>query len=414
MKLFKSSLVALALAMSTGVQAERVAITNAKIYTSTEQGVLENATVVIDDGKIFAINPESVAADRSVDAQGKILTPGLISSMNQLGLVEVGAVARSRDAGDKKADLTFDASYAFNPKSTVIPYTRKGGITQDVVFPMGGDSIYLGQTFVVELTGDYDSVVKKNQALIVELGAKSSGSRALDMQSFVEKLEDAQKAKKQADKEKKDDKKKAKTVKRGEQVIQDVLAGNKQVVIDVERASDILHVLAIKERFNLDVVLAGAADAVVVAEQIAKAKVPVIMSATTNLPSSFDSLHNSLENAGKLHRAGVKVVLTAGGDTHNMYQLRFNAGLAVANGMPYDAAMAAITSNVADAFHLDGGKIAVGEKADIALWNADPFELSSKVEKLWINGKEQSLRSRQDALRDRYLKQSDMPKAYTK
>ena len=107
------------------VNAQTIAITNATIYTVTEQGILNNATVVIEDGKIIAIHSatqEKLNADKIIDAQGRILTPGLIGSMNQLGLVEVGAVSRTRDAGDKKADITFDASLAFNPKSTVIPY----------------------------------------------------------------------------------------------------------------------------------------------------------------------------------------------------------------------------------------------------------------------------------------------------
>ena len=398
----------------SSVQAANVAITNAKVYTATDGGVLENATVVIEQGKILAINPENITTDNIIDAQGKILTPGFISSMNQLGLVEVSAVSQSRDAGDKKAGMTFDPSLAFNPKSSVIPYTRKGGITQDVVFPTGGESFYLGQSFTVELTGNFDSVVQSNQALVIELGAESSGSRAINLQKLTEKLEDGKKSLDKANNKKKDADKDNKPLKRDEQVIRDVLTGKKQLIIDVERASDILHVLKLKERFNLDVVLVGAADAVLVAAKIAQANVPVVMSTTANLPGSFDSLHASLENAAKLHQAGVKVVITTSGDTHNMYQLRFNAGLAVANGLPYQAALAAVTSNVADVFHLEGGKLAVGEKADLVLWSADPFELSSKVEKLWINGQEFSTQSRQDALRKRYMTQSELPKAYTK
>ena len=413
MKLFKSSLIALALAAATSANAASLAITNAKVYTSTAQGVLESATVVIENGKIKAVNPASHEAEQTIDAQGKILTPGFISSMNQLGLVEVSAVARSRDAGDKKADMGFDASLAFNPKTTVIPYTRKGGITQDVVFPTGGESMFAGQTFVVDLSGEFNSVVKSKQALIVELGSESKGSRAVNLQKLTEKLEDAQKALAKA-KKKKDDKADAKELKRNEKIINAVLAGEKQLVVFVDRASDILEVLKLKSRFNLDMVLAGADDAVVVSEQIAKANVPVVLSSTTNLPSSFDSLHTSLENAAKLHKAGVKVGITTSGDTHNMYQLRFNAGLAVANGLPYDAAMAAVTSKIAEIFKLEGGKIEAGAKADVVLWTADPFELSSKVDKLWIDGKAYDTHSRQDELRDRYLAESDMPRAYVK
>ena len=405
LKLFKSSLIALALASSSASFAQSIAITNATVHTVTEQGVLNNATVVIEDGKVTAINPESVTADTVIDAEGKILTPGFIGSMNQLGLVEVGAVSRSRDAGDKKADITFDASLAFNPRSTVIPYSRKGGITTNVVVPRGGESMFKGQTFVADLSGEFDSVRVSNNAVIIDLGAKSKGSRALDLQKLQVKFEDATKKLAKAKKKAKDakDKKEAKEPSREDKVINALLAGDKALVAYADRATDLLALLKLKETFSLDLVLVGAADSVLIADKIAQAKVPVVMAALDNLPGSFDSLHASLENAAKLTAAGVNVALTVDGDTHNLYQLRFHAGNAVANGLSRDAALAAVTANVADAFNVDSGRIAVGKTADLVLWSADPFELSSHVAKIWIGGKEVSTQSRQDKLRDRYM-----------
>lgn len=413
-KLFKTSLIALALASSTASFAESFAITNATVHTVTDQGVLENATVVIENGKVIAINPEKITADNTIDAQGRILTPGFIGSMNQLGLVEVGAVSRSRDAADKKADITFDASLAFNPRSTVIPYSRKGGITSNVVAPRGGDDMFKGQTFVADLSGEFNSVRVSNNNVVIDLGAKSKGSRALSLQNLHQQLEDATKALAKAKKKNTKDKKEAKEPSRKAQVINALLNGDKALVAYADRATDLLALLKLKETFSLDLVLVGAADAVLVADKIAAAKVPVVMAALDNLPGSFDSLHASLENAGKLTQAGVKVALTVDGDTHNLYQLRFHAGNAIANGLTRSAALASVTANVADAFNLDSGKIAIGKTADLVLWSADPFELSSKVSKIWISGKEYSTESRQDALRDRYTSKSDMPKAYVK
>ncbi|WP_077285389.1 amidohydrolase family protein [Cognaticolwellia aestuarii] len=413
-KLFKTSLIALALASSTASFAESFAITNATVHTVTDQGVLENATVVIENGKVIAINPEKITADNTIDAQGRILTPGFIGSMNQLGLVEVGAVSRSRDAADKKADITFDASLAFNPRSTVIPYSRKGGITSNVVAPRGGDDMFKGQTFVADLSGEFNSVRVSNNNVVIDLGAKSKGSRALSLQHLHQQLEDATKALAKAKKKNTKDKKEAKEPSRKAQVINALLNGDKALVAYADRATDLLALLKLKETFSLDLVLVGAADAVLVADKIAAAKVPVVMAALDNLPGSFDSLHASLENAGKLTQAGVKVALTVDGDTHNLYQLRFHAGNAIANGLTRSAALASVTANVADAFNLDSGKIAIGKTADLVLWSADPFELSSKVSKIWISGKEYSTESRQDALRDRYTSKSDMPKAYVK
>ncbi|WP_448563557.1 amidohydrolase family protein [Thalassotalea ganghwensis] len=414
-KLFKSSLVALALATSFAGWAKSVAITNATIYTASEQGVLTQATVVFDNGKITAINPDQITADEIIDGQGKIVTPGFIGTVNQLGLVEVGAVSRTRDASEKKADITFDPSLAFNPKSTLIPYTRKGGITKNLTVPGGGDDMFKGQAFVADLSGDFDSVVKESAAIVIDLGAKSKGSRAHELQQLFEKFEDAQKKLAKA-KEKSTDKddKKADDPKRDEKLINALLSGEKPLLAYAQRATDLLALIKLKQTFGIDVVISGAADAVLVAEELAKAEIPVLINAVGNLPSSFDSLHNSLENASKLKAAGVKLILSVSGDTHNLYQLRFNAGIAVANGLDKDSAIAAITANVAEVFGLNAGQIVAGKDADIVLWSDDPFELSSKVEKLWISGEETSTQSRQDKLRERYMAQSTLPRAYIK
>ena len=366
MTMFKESLLALALAPSLAAfssLAANLAITNAKVYSATEQGVLEGATVIVDNGVISAINPESVDADQVVDAKGKVLTPGFIGSMNQLGLVEVGAVANSRDARDKKADITFDASLAFNPKTSVIPYTRKGGITTNVSVPQGGDSIFKGQAFVAELTGDFESVIATDKAVIVSLGAKSKGSRAMDLQNLIDELESAEKAHSKMAKSqssKKADKKKSsesdKEPSKKEQLMAKVITSQLPVIVYADRAIDLIQLIKLKDKFGINLVIAGAEDGAVVADKLAKAEIPVIINPISNLPGGFDSLHNSLKNAELLTSAGVKIALTVGGDTHNLYQLRYNAGNAVANGLTKEQAIAAISANVADIFGLDTGQ----------------------------------------------------------
>jgi len=417
-----------ALAVTTSaVQAESIAITNATVYTVAKQGILSQATVLVDEGKITAVynkeeTPASLSVDTIIDANGRILTPGFIASKNLLGLVEVSAVSSTRDGSDKKADLTFDASLAFNPKSTLIAYARKGGITSSLVMPHGGEKVFTGQSFAVNLSGEFDSVIAATNAVIVELGSSGKGSRAMALQTLSNQLEDAQKSLAKAEKAKISSKKvkkgkENKDVKqpsRSEQVMFALLAGEKPLLAYVDRATDILALLKLKEQYKVNLVLVGASDAVLVREQIAKANVVVMMSALDNLPSSFDSLHNSLNNVSKLTQAGVKVVITNSGESHNINQLRFDAGIAVANGLEKTAALAAITANVADTFTLNTGRIAVGRNADLVLWSNDPFEISSKVDVMWINGQAMSLKSRQDALRERYTTKSNMPRAYSK
>ncbi|MAD05280.1 MAG: amidohydrolase [Pseudoalteromonas sp.] len=407
-KSLKLSLVAAGLFSATA-SAASVAIVNATLHTSTEQGVLEGASVVIEDGKIVAINPESINADTTIDAKGQIVTAGFIGTMNQLGLVEVGAVAGSRDGGDDKAGIDFDPSLAFNPRSSLIPYARKGGITQDLIVPNGGESIFAGLASVVDLSGSFDSVNKKQVALVVHLGEKSKGSRAMSMKTLIDKLEGQKSSKKD---DKKDDKKEPSTE---QKVLDAVLAGEMPLIASVQRASDIYELVKLKQSYGINLVIHGGDDAVVVADTLAKADVPVIISSMANLPGSFDSLHANLANAGKLEKAGVKVIIGVAGDSsHNVYQLRFDAGNAVSYGMSQQGALSAVTSNIADVFGLNSGAIAKGKRANLVMWSADPFELNSHVSKMWINGEEVSTEARQDKLRDRYTTDSAMPRAYTK
>jgi len=412
----KQTALALSLAMFTNIAcAKTTAITNATVYTVASQGILQHATVVIEDDKIIAINPEQVEADETIDAKGRILTPGFIGSMNALGLVEVGAVSLTRDSRDKKADITFDASLAFNPKSTLVAYTRKGGITSNIVTPAGGEGLFAGQSFAANLSGDFESIIAKQNGVIVYLGATSKGSRAQALQALDHKLADIQeKLSKKADNKSEKKEKPAKPLKRNEKVLKSLLAGEKPLLAYADRATDLLALLRLKEKYGLDLVLVGASDAVLIADKIAAADVPVITSAIDNLPSSFDSLHGDLSNMAQLVKAGIKVVLAPKGESHNLNQLRFDAGIAVANGLAKTDAYSALTANVADVFKLNSGRIAIGKNADLVLWSGDPFELSTKVDKMWIAGKEVSTQSRQDALRNRYTSKANMPKAYVK
>ena len=406
---FSLSLVAAGLLASTAVAAQSIAIINATVHTSTEQGVLQGASIIMDEGKITAINPEKVAADTIIDAKGQIVTAGFIGTMNQLGLVEVGAVAGSRDGGDDKAGIDFDPSLAFNAHSSLIPYARKGGITRDVITPHGGDSIFAGLASVVDLSGEFDSVKQTQVALVVHLGEKSKGSRAMSLKNLVDKLTAHQQN------SNKKDKKDAASPSPEETVLTKVLAGEMPLLVTASRASDIIELIKLKQQFSLNLVIAGAQDAVVVKEQLAQANVPVIVSAMESLPGSFDSLHASLDNAGKLEKAGVKVLLSIAGDaSHNVYQLRFDAGNAVSYGMTQEGALKAITANVADVFGINAGSVAVGKAADLVIWNDDPFDFTSHVTKMFINGEEVSTEARQDKLRKRYTTDSEMPRAYTK
>ena len=126
-----------------------------------------------------------------------------------------------------------------------------------------------------------------------------------------------------------------------------------------------------------------------------------------NLPADFDRIGATMENAARLQAAGVPVSFSQAGDaSHNARKVRQLAGNAVANGMPWDAALAGLTSVPAKLLGLGDqlGTIAPGMRADLVLWSGDPLELTSLPDQVWLDGRAQPMRSRQTELRDRYLK----------
>lgn len=416
MKYLKTTLLAASVLMACNAFADSIAITNAKVYTGTDKGVLDNATVIVDDGKIVAVNPSSVSADKIIDGQGKVLTPGFIGALNQIGLVEVGAVSGTRDASPKKASVNFDPSYAFNPESSLIPFTRKGGVTSGVVIPSKWGETFSGQAFTALFNSEYDSVVDTKVAVIASFGEAREDSRASSLLALIDMLEKQKKKLEEQEKkstEKEDDKKDVKEPSDEEKLVTSLLNGTKPLIAGASRATDILHLIKIKQDYGVDVVIAGAHSASKVKEKLAEANVPVLLQVMDNLPGNFDSMHASLETAAELEQAGVKVGFVIY-DSHLVYNLRLDAGNAVSYGLSKETAISAMSSNIADIFNLDYGTIEKGKAADLVLWSGDPLEISSKVENMWIRGKEVSTESRHDKLRDRYTSKEDKPRGYIK
>jgi imidazolonepropionase-like amidohydrolase len=184
-----------------------------------------------------------------------------------------------------------------------------------------------------------------------------------------------------------------------------VIEGKQRLVTRVDRASDILALLSLARQEKIKLVLVGAAEGWRVAEQIAEAGVPVMLNPTNNLPGNFDEVGAIDENAARLFSAGVKIVLRGGSSAHDAGKLRYFAGMAVARGLPYQAALQAVTvtpARIWGANHF--GAIAVGQRADLAIWNGDPFEPLTELIALYIKGEPQALASRQDQLEAEYIK----------
>ena len=195
-----------------------------------------------------------------------------------------------------------------------------------------------------------------------------------------------------------------------------VVRGELPLVVTVHRASDIEAVLRFAKEWQLKLILAGATEGWMVARQIAEAKVPVLINPLDNLPGSFETLGATLENAARLYKAGVTIAFMTG-DAHNARNLKQAAGNAVAYGLPWDAALAAMTSvpariwGIADHY----GTLEPGKDADVVIWDGDPLEVTTFADAVFIRGEAIPMTSRQIELRDRYKDLGgEMPPAYRK
>ncbi|WP_088329014.1 amidohydrolase family protein [Lacimicrobium sp. SS2-24] len=421
----KKLAIALITALGCGaVQAQNIAIVGGYVHTLSEQGSIEKGMVLIKDGRIEAVNErqDAPAGYRVIDATGKVVTPGLIGAFTSLGLVEVGMSAGTVDASAESQDYApygaaIDVSYAFNPDSTLIPVTRIEGFTLAASGMSSTHSLFGGQGAVFSLGID-ESLVKPRAFMTVAVdhgGADDNGgSRAVLWPKLLSALAEAS-ALQGNPLTPKDDWHGALS-KEDANALLPVVAGDMPLFIDARRKSDILQVIALKQDYpQLQLVLLYATEGWRVAKDIAAAKIPVILDPEANLPGSFDQLGATLANAGRLDAAGVKVSI--GMDTHNLRLATQHAGNAVANGLPWQQGLAALTINPAQLLGVekDYGSLESGKVADVVIWSGDPLQVMEAPERVLINGEEVELESRQTKLRDRYLTLSqDKPQGYVR
>ena len=410
----KRTVMIAALMFAPAALAETLFINDATVHTMSSRAVLQNADVLVRNGVIESVGLElSAPADATViEAGGRPLTPGLFAGITSLGLVEISLVEHTADAALSGADMRpeFNVTPAYNPWSSLVPVTRIEGFSWSMLGADRSGSIMGGQGQAVILDGSYDSFAG-DRILFVDIGAdasaQSAGSRAgqwmLLEQAFAEASSGA------------DDSPHSLLTPAGRLALAGFTDGG-IVVFNADRASDILQVLAFSNKHGLAPVITGGAEAWMVADQLAEAGVPVLLDALLNLPGNFDRIGARLDNATLLHTAGVTIAF-AGAGSHNARKLRQVAGNAVSNGLPWDAALAALTVNPAMIFGLQEGfgKIEPGSRADLVIWSGDPLEVTTAADQVIIGGQAVDMVSRQTLLRDRYLQENPaLPRAYIK
>jgi len=410
---------AAALAAATPADAQTIAIVGGTVAIGDGSQPIANGSVVIRDGRVVAAGADVPvpAGARTIDATGKWVSPGLIVGMAPVGLVEVSGVAETNDARASESPFSaaIDVVPAINPKAQPLQVTRAEGYTRAIVAPNAGGSIFAGQGAIIDLATDMDPIVKGRAFQYMVLGEGGGenvgGGRPGAFAYLRNALMEAQAMER-------DDGFEKKLSRLDAEALVPVVEGRIPLFVSVNRASDVLSVIGLRDDFpQLDLVLVGANEGWMVAPQIAAANVPVITAALTDLPESFESLASTQSNVGRMRAAGVRVALRT---TRNTAQEAGNlVGLSQvpgATGLDWGSAFATITSAPAEIVGMgeEFGSLLPGRRADVVIWDGDPLEVQSGVEQVFIDGVEQSLVTHMSQLRDRYRRSVEgaLPKAY--
>ncbi len=405
------------------------AIRGARVHT-VSGAVIENATVVMTDGKILSVGPTAIvpAGAEVVDGAGLEVSPGFFDAMSQLGLTEVGAVGATNDITETGAyNPQIDAATAVHPASDHIPVARVNGITHAVAAPGagggfgGGGPVVGGQASAFHLDGwtIEDMLIDRSVGMVVNW--PSAQGRSFDPATFSVRTRPYKEAKEAQTTQLRElarwisdarDYRQARS--RGADRIERNLklealapyaAADKPWLVRADTERDIRDALAFfVDEHKQKMVLVGAEEAWKVASVLAEKKVPVILGPTQALPRSDDDPYDATMAApAALHAAGVTFALSTynSSDSRN---LPYEIGTAVGFGLPRDVALRAITLAPARILGIDAilGSIEPGKVANLVVSRGDPLEIRSTITHVFIKGVPVPLQSRHTQLYEKY------------
>jgi imidazolonepropionase-like amidohydrolase len=405
--------------------AKTFAIVGGKLLTVTH-GTIENGVVVMSGGKIVAVGAAEstkVPSDAEIfDAKGMTVYPGLFDSETHLGLTEVESDRNSNDLAETSDEISpqMRVADAFHAETVRIPVERLNGITNAIVAPASEDSL-VGQDAAIQLFGrDRDEMLLQRDIALAmnfegqvrrkanydgpakfpttRMGLATQIRQAfLDAQAYEAERAAAAKPDHKGAPPKRDLKLEA---------LLPYLHGEKPVVLGAYESYEVEVAMGIAKEFHLKVILNHVTHAQDILDEIASYHVPVIVGRIYDFPRPNERYDAVFSLPAELQKRGVKIALaTAGEDMGGSRNLPYEAGYAVAYGLPYDEALKAITLNPAEMFGLGDkiGSLDVGKTANVVVANGDPLDVRTAVKQVFIEGKLVPMVSRQTELRDQYM-----------
>jgi imidazolonepropionase-like amidohydrolase len=376
----------------------QLAVRAAMLHTAAGAPIADGVVLVGADGRIEKVGPAASVPvpDGYRVLRAAVATPGLVDAHSVVGLA--GAMNQPHDQMQVETSAPVQpelrAIDAYNARDPLVEWLRTHGVTT-VHTGHAPAALVSGQTMVVKTRGgEVDEAVIVPEAMIAAtlgadgLGAsgKSPGTRAKSVAMLRAELIKAREyVAKQAGPE---DKRPARDLRL--EALGRVIRREIPLLVTAQRVSDILAALRVADEFGIRVVLDGAAEAYMVTDRLKAAGVAVILHPTMARPGEdLDNL--SMETASVLRKAGVPFALQSGyeGYVPKTRLVLFEAALAAARGLTPAEALAAVTIDAARIIGVDKrvGSLEPGKDGDVALFDGDPFEYTSHVTAVVIDGK---------------------------
>jgi len=423
----------LLLPASASAQQKPIVLKGGKLLTVTH-GVIENGVLVMQGGKIAAVGAASVVRipkdAKVVDVTGMTVYPGLIDSETHLGLTEITQEVSTNDMIEPSDEIfpQLHVYDAFHAESELIPVTRLNGITNAIVAPDASDTLPGQDSFVqlagksaddmllvrdiampLNFTGDQrrNESWEKRKFPSTRMGLAAQLRQAfLDAQRYQQDWADYQRKKNEPPSANDKDKKGPPTPPKHDlklEALLPYLEGKKTIVLAAEEASDLETAVNLAREFHLKFVLNHISHSQPVLDYVASLKVPVIVGPIYEEPKPDERYDAVYSLPAQLYKRGVKIAF-ASYSAHDVRNLPYQAGFATAFGLPYDEALKAITLNAAEMWGLSDqlGSLDAGKSANVVVANGDPLDVKTDVKRVFIQGQEVPMTSRQTELRDPY------------
>ena len=345
---------------------------------------IENGCILIgDDGKIAAIGKDIAAPQGAevIDAEGRLVTPGIVEAHCHIGLD--GIATRQYDYNENLNPFApnVQALDAIDPTEEGLKNAIMGGVTCGCVTP-GSSNIIGGYACVIKFHGiRVDNMVVKNPAAMKAALGENPKKRhgATNKKPPVTRMgiasmlrEELQKAVNYRDAKAAG---KAPSYDAKLEAMIPVVNGDLTLKIHAHRADDIFTAIRIAKEFNLKISLDHATEGGLIAEELAKENIPLIVGPSWGGKSKQELDNKSFATAGILHNAGCKVCITTDAPVMPIDKLPMAAGLCAAEGLPMEAAWKAITINAAEVLEIADrvGSLEVGKDGDVVIWTANPL-----------------------------------------